>query len=309
MNAVFPCTIQDKKKPPNTETSCHALAGILSAGRKLKSGGKTRKQMLCSHTVFSVFKHACFVFGFMLVFASAGVAADNEVENPSLEQGDWDPDGWELPDKSVYAYDYSWEDSGAHSGQRCLKVGKFFDSTSWEYLEWGPKQRFAVDPSKTYLLSFWHRIEPGIYLYSMQVRLAWVTEWSVNGRDTIKSEHIVTYQRGWVDTQADRATVYGNVISQLVNTPYMLGAKFFTWHNFSSPSPAYGFKNYGIFDRFNRPYQPLVDEITRVNRKVATFNRAKIRDPDPKWHDRVYPGSHLVGINWLLRRNMKRKNR
>ena len=147
----------------------------------------------------------------------------------------------------------------------------------------------------------------------------WLTEWGVNGRDTI-AQGLVTYQRGWVDTQADRGEVYTNVISQLINAPYMIGAKFFTWHNFKAVSrggheglnaarAGYAQKNYGIVDENNVPYWPLVNVMSEVNAKAAAAPRNNLKDPGPLWKDRETKDSHRIGTDWLYRKKMKRSNK
>ena len=150
-------------------------------------------------------------------------------------------------------------------------------------------------------------------------RPVWLTEWSVNGRDTRK-DGLTTYQRGWVDTQADRGIVYANVISQLINAPYMIGANFYTWHNFKAQSKGaheglnaaragYARKNYGLVDENDVPYLPLVKAVKRVNAQADRFTRRKLDDPDPAWKDRYQKGSHRIGTDWLYRAGMKRNSK
>ena len=165
----------------------------------------------------------------------------------------------------------------------------------------------CMDLYSTYLVHGLSRAELDVLriMHEFTGKPVWLTEWSVNGRDTKKTENLNTYQRGWVDTQADRGKVYKNVISTLIHMPFMIGAKFYSWQNFNSPLPSYGFKNYGIVDSHDRPYRDFVDEVKKTNRRAAAFDRSGIKDPFP-WKNRGSEGSHEKGINWLLRAKMKR---
>ena len=144
-------------------------------------------------------------------------------------------------------------------------------------------------------------------MYELTGRPVWVTEWSVNGRDTIP-KGLDSYQRGWVDTQEDRGIVYQNVIAQLINTSFVIGANFFNWHNFRADRPAYGFINFGVVDANDEPYWPLVNKMIETNNKASACARRNVHDGIHIWSDRSSDSGRL-GTDWLYRKNMKRNMR
>ncbi len=106
----------------------------------------------------------------------------NAVDNPGFELGDWEPEGWTLPDRKVYSYDYAWDDEHTHFGEYALRIGRYFHSEAWPYLPVGPVQRFSVNPEKIYYLSFWYKTQPGFFPYTVIVRIkGYKGKWGYEG--------------------------------------------------------------------------------------------------------------------------------
>jgi len=83
-----------------------------------------------------------------------------------------------------------------------------------------------------------------------------VTEWGVSATDT----GLPNYW-GRLDTQAERAQAYRNVLRQFWSEKYIVGSHWFSWVDSTDAEAT----NWGIVDANDRPYRPLAGAMREVN--------------------------------------------
>ena len=103
-------------------------------------------------------------------------------------------------------------------------------------------------------------------LHQITGRPVLITEWGVTAADT----HLPNFT-GRLDTQAQRAEAYRNVLQQLWDEKYIVGAHWFSWGDSTDAEAS----NWGLVKPDDEDYQPLARTMQQVNtqytRRVQTW--------------------------------------
>ena len=115
----------------------------------------------------------------LVVSPVSAAEKENWFSNGDLELGDFDPEGWDFPDKASWKYKMSWEEGNAPSGNRCLKIGEYVYTNKWAYLSFSPHSWDNLIPiaqNQTYILTFKYKVDPSVWSNSFHVRIQYWKE-------------------------------------------------------------------------------------------------------------------------------------